>query len=81
MVLIAAAKAAAESFRPPDPAKALMLQQNLVLYMDEEALFGMPGLINCLAQGMLLPPPQRAQSDWDDEVENATDMSLWSYSF
>ncbi|WOG91384.1 hypothetical protein DCAR_0310633 [Daucus carota subsp. sativus] len=81
LVLIAADKAAAESFRPPDPAKALMLQQNLVLYMDEEALFGMPGLINCLAQGMLLPPPQRAQSDWDDEVENATDMSLWSYSF
>lgn len=60
--------------------KALVLQQNLVLYMDEEALFGMPGLINSMAEGMMLPPP-RVQSNEDDEMEAATDLSLWSYSF
>ncbi|KAK1392426.1 dehydration-responsive element-binding protein 1B-like [Heracleum sosnowskyi] len=80
LVLIAEAKAAG-SFRPPDPVKALVLQQNLVIYMDEEALFGMPGLINSMAQGMMIPPPQGVQSDGDDEMEAASDLSLWSYSF
>ena len=87
-IQIAAAKAA-EAFRPKkiektiesSPIKAFVSEENdEVLFMDEELLFGMPQFIKHMAQGMLLPPPQYLQSDrcyGDDDLEYATDMSLW----
>lgn len=48
-----------------------------VFFMDEEAVFGMPGLLANMAEGMLLPPPQ---CDVDDDVATGADVSLWSYS-
>ncbi|KAL8126199.1 dehydration-responsive element-binding protein 1E-like [Apium graveolens] len=60
---------------------------NEMIYMDEEAIFGMPQLINSMAEGMMLPPPHCMQSDgfcgadYDDDSENATELPLWSYSF
>ncbi|KAL5748664.1 hypothetical protein ACOSQ2_025961 [Xanthoceras sorbifolium] len=47
-------------------------------FMDEEAVFDMPGLLANMAEGLLLPPPLLVTEDddhWDDGV------SLWSFSF
>ncbi|GKU89400.1 hypothetical protein SLEP1_g3541 [Rubroshorea leprosula] len=50
-----------------------------VFYMDEEAVFGMPGLMTDMAIGMMLPPPHCLDRGDDFELDNA-DVSLWSYS-
>ncbi|XP_058084425.1 dehydration-responsive element-binding protein 1B-like [Magnolia sinica] len=87
-----AAAEAAEAFRPSESDNAsngdinirpenLTLSQENVLYMDEEAIFGMPGLLASMAEGLLLSPPPclGGGSQWDD-VEMEADVSLWSYS-
>ncbi|KAF8380660.1 hypothetical protein HHK36_028150 [Tetracentron sinense] len=52
-----------------------------VFYMDGEAVFGMPGLLAYMAEGLLLsPPPCMGKGcDWD-YVESEAELSLWSYS-
>ncbi|KAK2994833.1 hypothetical protein RJ640_018815 [Escallonia rubra] len=52
-----------------------------VLYMDEEAMFDMPGLIASMAEGLLLSPPSCLDNGfgWEDG-DNAAEVSLWSYS-
>ncbi len=54
------------------------------MYMDEEALFDMPGLLVNMAQGLLLSPPHCTCVDdgleyWDD-MESNGGVSLWSFS-
>ncbi|CAN1136461.1 Dehydration-responsive element-binding protein 1D [Linum perenne] len=67
-----AAAEAAESFRPPELAMEEVEE-------DDESMFGMPGLLANMAEGMLLPPPPR-----DDMINNddmaGDDVSLWSFS-
>ncbi|CAI9771886.1 unnamed protein product [Fraxinus pennsylvanica] len=46
-------------------------------FTDEEALFGMPGLIDNMAEGLMLLPPYCM---YTDDVEVYADVSLWSYS-
>ena len=53
------------------------MEEEGVFFMDEEAVFGMPGLLANLAEGMLLPPPHCYDGD---DMGTDTDMSLWSYS-
>nr|AHH86061.1 CRT/DRE-binding factor 3 [Avicennia marina]AHJ08667.1 CRT/DRE-binding factor 3 [Kandelia candel] len=49
-----------------------------MFFVDEEAVFGLPGLLANMAEGMLLtPPPCLAESK--DEMESEADVSLWSY--
>ncbi|KAI5670142.1 hypothetical protein M9H77_10506 [Catharanthus roseus] len=58
-------------------------EQQEVFFMDEEAVFGMPGLLLNMAEGMMLPPPQCAgtvEDDFGSELANNNDVSLWSYS-
>ncbi|KAL0371651.1 UNVERIFIED_CONTAM: Dehydration-responsive element-binding protein 1D [Sesamum calycinum] len=43
-------------------------------FMDEEAVFGMHGLLEEMAEGLMLPPPQ-----YIDDVDVVADVSLWSY--
>ncbi|XP_051138293.1 dehydration-responsive element-binding protein 1D-like [Andrographis paniculata] len=72
-----AAAEAAEVFRPPSAAAAAAeaAAENEGGFVDEEAVFGMHGLIDDMAEGMMLPPPQ-----YEDDVEFDADVSLWSYS-
>ncbi|KAJ0043580.1 hypothetical protein Pint_17376 [Pistacia integerrima] len=85
-----AAAEAAESFRPADKEggsrqhgekmveEERKTMSDEVFFMDEEEVFGMPGLLANMAEGMLLPPPQCGIDG--DEAERDGDMSLWSYS-
>uniref|UniRef100_A0A164WXP0 AP2/ERF domain-containing protein n=1 Tax=Daucus carota subsp. sativus TaxID=79200 RepID=A0A164WXP0_DAUCS len=87
-----AAAEAAEAFRPQEnhnsedrsiPEETQELQENHEgSYLDEEAMFATPEYMNNMAQGMMLPPPQFAQSDMyygNDDMDYVTDMSLWNY--
>ncbi|KAL8534337.1 hypothetical protein ACS0TY_010374 [Phlomoides rotata] len=63
---------AAEAFRPPPEPEASRPQlteeapaeSENVCYTDEEALFGMHGLVSDMAEGLMMPPPH-----YDDDVE------------
>ncbi|CAN6565002.1 unnamed protein product [Malus baccata var. baccata] len=85
-----AATEAAEAFRPTEesdevcgspvaaPSESTSAsEQQQVFYMDEEAVFGMPGLLADMAEGMLLPPPHYND---DDDVDVCADVPLWSFS-
>nr|AFU52633.1 DREB1c transcription factor [Malus sieversii] len=85
-----AATEAAEAFRPTEeldevcgspvaaPSESTSAsEQQEVFYMDEEAVFGMPGLLADMAEGMLLPPPHYSD---DDDVDVCADVPLWSFS-
>ncbi|KAK4403564.1 Dehydration-responsive element-binding protein 1B [Sesamum angolense] len=75
---------AAEAFRPQpsdsgggakqEPSAAVESPEDFSL-MDDEALYGMHGLLDDMAEGLLLPPPQ-----YSDDMETNADVSLWSYS-
>ncbi|KAB5525418.1 hypothetical protein DKX38_023167 [Salix brachista] len=91
-----AAAEAAEAFRPEgclgvdltrtgeEVEKVAETAAGEVFYMDDEADFGMPGLLANIAEGMLLPPPNccgcSGGDSWDTVENNDTDMSLWSFS-
>ncbi|KAK9147709.1 hypothetical protein Scep_006466 [Stephania cephalantha] len=56
--------------------------QSSVFYFDEDREFGMPGLLESMAEGLLLSPPRPSLGtgfNWD-ELESEYDVSLWSYS-
>ncbi|CAH1438950.1 unnamed protein product [Lactuca virosa] len=76
-----AAVEAAEAFRPADEVeenKELAAVNGL--YMDEEAIFGMPGFLANMAEGLMLPPPVTVGYDnCEDDVEFSFDASLWSF--
>lgn len=50
-------------------------------YMDEEAVFDMPRLLDNMAEGLLLPPPHAHDSGFSlGDTESDCEVSLWSYS-
>ncbi|KAK0587258.1 hypothetical protein LWI29_020086 [Acer saccharum] len=50
-------------------------------FMDEEAVFDMPGLLANMAEGLLLSPPPLAINGDDDHINWDDGVSLWSFSF
>ncbi|KAD7477261.1 hypothetical protein E3N88_00397 [Mikania micrantha] len=48
-------------------------------FMDEDLIFNMPGLINSMAEGMLLSPPRIEFMNEDNANGNEVDHNLWSY--
>ncbi|XP_055828805.1 dehydration-responsive element-binding protein 1A-like [Solanum dulcamara] len=80
--IIKAAAEAAEAFRPIKSEGSVSRDQSgsiteNMFFMDEEALFCMPGLLTNMAEGLMVPPPQCAEMG--DHVET-DEMSLWNYS-
>nr|QJF54158.1 dehydration responsive element binding protein 1D [Petunia axillaris] len=86
-----AARDAAEAFRPMESEGVLSNGEESkeesttpettesTFFMDEEALFYMPGLLVNMAEGLMLPPPPQC-SEVGDHMEADNDMPLWSYS-
>ncbi|GLT54968.1 hypothetical protein SLA2020_281260 [Shorea laevis] len=73
-----AAAEAAEGFQPSEfgeEIRGVEESDHDVLYMDEEAVFDMPGLLVNMAEGLLMSPPH-----WDDMESNIGEVSLWSFS-
>ncbi|XWS28607.1 hypothetical protein CRYUN_Cryun25bG0085100 [Craigia yunnanensis] len=51
---------------------------NFPLFIDEEALFNMPGLLDSMAEGMLIAlPAMQRQVDWDDDTAATINIDLW----
>ncbi|KAJ8552711.1 hypothetical protein K7X08_020104 [Anisodus acutangulus] len=77
-----AAAEAAEAFRPQDSEGVSRESDSTPeIFMDEEALFYMPGLLADMAEGLMLPPPQCLEvEDYAEADDDMSDMSLWSYS-
>ncbi|KAF3433036.1 hypothetical protein FNV43_RR24138 [Rhamnella rubrinervis] len=90
-----AAAVAAEAFRPVEfeelagesvrntnrTAATESVTPESVFYRDDEADFGMPGLLTSMAEGMLLPPPHCIGDAYgEDDMEADADVPLWSYS-
>ncbi|MCD7461448.1 hypothetical protein HAX54_046165 [Datura stramonium] len=49
-------------------------------FVDEEEIFGMPKLLEEMAEAMLVSPPRMHQStSYDESPENSDADSLWSY--
>lgn len=52
-------------------------QPRSTFFLDEEALFNMPGLLDSMAEGLILTPPaMRRGFDWDDMAADM-DLTLW----
>ncbi|XP_010242642.1 PREDICTED: dehydration-responsive element-binding protein 1F-like [Nelumbo nucifera] len=88
----AAALEAAEAFRPATASctssssshqgtkveSEEKVAEDSTMFLDEEELFNMPGLIHSMAEGLLLtPPPMQKGPDWDD-MDCHMDFTLWS---
>ncbi|KAK4734454.1 hypothetical protein R3W88_008715 [Solanum pinnatisectum] len=70
------------STTPETLENTFFMKEESSLFMDEEALFYMPGLIANMAEGLMLPPPQCLEIG-DHYVELAdvhAYMPLWNYS-
>ena len=53
-------------------------ESNNPLFIDEEALFNMPGLLDSMAEGMLLTPQAlQREVDWDDDTAATINIDLW----
>ncbi|KAG5566575.1 hypothetical protein RHGRI_002208 [Rhododendron griersonianum] len=55
-----------------------VLDSSNAVFVDEEALFNMPGLLDSMAEGLLLTPPAMKRGfNWDDMGFDHVDVTLW----
>ncbi|XP_057472827.1 dehydration-responsive element-binding protein 1F-like [Actinidia eriantha] len=54
-----------------------VLDSSETLFVDEEALFNMPGLLDSMAEGLLLTPPAMKRGFNWDAMDCDMDMTLW----
>ncbi|GKB61749.1 hypothetical protein Tco_0917935 [Tanacetum coccineum] len=69
-----AAAEAAKAFRP------IVEIAKIVYELDEDEIFGMPGVIDSMAEGLMLPSPHTVgHGNYFDDVELFDDMYLWCF--
>ncbi|KAF3441706.1 hypothetical protein FNV43_RR15621 [Rhamnella rubrinervis] len=82
-----AAEAFAEAKESSPPSLSMSRMENVKgapeasrkVYMDEEELFNMPGLLDSMAEGLILTPlAMKRGFNWDDLENQPFDFSLWS---
>ncbi|CAN8302213.1 unnamed protein product [Cochlearia groenlandica] len=71
--------AAAEEERVEETAAAEEERRNVFYMEDEEAVLGMPRLLENMAEGMLLPPPEVGSWSHYNDFEVDADVSLWNF--
>ncbi|KAK9050220.1 hypothetical protein SSX86_030812 [Deinandra increscens subsp. villosa] len=85
-----AAMKAAEDFRPTESdvvekreeiiGKDQLPGNNVFCVDDESMMFGVPGFLADMAEGLMLPPPRtHGYESWQNDVEFSFDVSLWSF--
>ncbi|GMH09041.1 hypothetical protein Nepgr_010881 [Nepenthes gracilis] len=88
-----AAAKAAEQFRPSLDDVKVRIKEKVsdhmavaspktepMFYLDEDAVFDMPGLLAQMYEGMLLPPPYCTDGGISGDDDMEVEMNLWSYS-
>ncbi|XP_058107995.1 dehydration-responsive element-binding protein 1F-like [Magnolia sinica] len=79
-----AAIAAAEAFRPSESMSSTNIPilhsppEPTAVFVDEEAMFNVPGHLANMAEGLLLMPPAMQKGFDCDDVDCHVDLSLWS---
>ncbi|KAK7262198.1 hypothetical protein RJT34_29761 [Clitoria ternatea] len=53
--------------------------ESKTMFLDEEALYNMPGLLDSMAEGLLITPPSMKRAiDWDS-IGCEIDLTLWTH--
>ncbi|MFS7911417.1 putative transcription factor AP2-EREBP family [Helianthus anomalus] len=75
-----AAAKAAEAFRQTEDTMGTNELPEVVVYADEEEMFGMPGYIASMAERLMVPPPHMVgYANFVDDEDFCVDMSLSSF--
>ncbi|XP_018454835.1 ethylene-responsive transcription factor ERF026 [Raphanus sativus] len=75
----AAANAAVKGGEKEAGEVAEVVGSSAMEFVDEEELLNMPGLLEEMANGMMVAPPWMGSPPSDDSPENSEGDSLWSY--
>lgn len=64
------------SYPPPLPCS----ESSKILFVDEEEVFNMPGILDSMAEGLILTPPamQKGYYYWEDDLDDFVELNLWA---
>ncbi|MBA0596746.1 hypothetical protein E1A91_D04G122000v1 [Gossypium mustelinum] len=54
-------------------------ESSKILFVDEEEVFNMPGILDSMAEGLILTPPamQKGYYYWEDDLDDFVELNLW----
>ncbi|KAJ6906554.1 hypothetical protein NC652_024081 [Populus alba x Populus x berolinensis] len=71
------ASSCSSSSSPDHKKLSCLITSSSATFFDEEALFNMPGLLDSMAEGLILTPPAMARGVYWDDMACSTDLTLW----